>query len=130
MENPAQQPELEDRGYAGPATPAVQQKWLDVAWRQLRRDLRRHHVDLEAALTDGTLDTDDVVDVVVAATLRVLRNPEGVESESAGIDDYREAIKHRDASEDVYFTAAELRSLLPAEAHTPGSGWSGSVQYQ
>lgn len=126
MENPAQPSDVTDRGYSGTASGTVQQTWLDVAFRALRRDLSRLGVDLDAAVAAETLDQDDVKDVVVAAALRVLRNPEGVEQESGGIDDYTESATRRDATEDVYFTAAELRRLTPAVASTT---WAGSVKY-
>lgn len=121
MDNPASAP---IPAYAGDATPADQQHWLDVAWRQLQREDR----SLVGRLQAGTIDAETVADVVTAAARRVLRNPDGRESESGGVDDYTEAWKNADATEDVYFTAAELRRLLPDEAAVL-NGWSGSVKY-
>lgn len=130
-ENPAKPADLTSRGYSGPANGTVQQTWLDVAFRALRRDLSRLGVDLDARLEDTTLDKDDVVDVVAAAALRVLRNPDGVEDEqeSGSIDNYSESrtVKRGDATQDVYFTAAELRRFTPIES--TGGGWVGSVKY-
>lgn len=122
MENPATHTDLIGRGY-DVTNVGVAQTWLDVAWRALRREVP----SVEARLTDGTLEDADVIDVIAAAALRVLRNPEGVESESGQIDDYTEAVKHTDATQDVYFTAAELRRLIPLD--TAVTGWSGSVPY-
>lgn len=123
MQNPATARDLVARGYSGAFSEDVQETRLDEAWRALRREVPT----LEASLTAGTLDRLDVVDVVCAATMRVLRNPEGVEEESGALDDYRESWKRADSSQDLYFTAAELRRLTPIAA-TLG-GFAGSVRY-
>lgn len=120
MINPASAPIL---GYDGALTADVQQDWLDVVWRQLQREDR----GLVARITAGDIDALTVADVIASATRRVLRNPDGRESESGSIDDYQESWKNSDATQDVYFTAAELRRLLPVDV-TAG-GWSGSSKY-
>lgn len=120
MENPASAPIA---GYSGPADNELQQYWLDVSWRQLQADVP----SLVARIESGELDAATVGDTVTAAARRVLRNPEGFESESGQIDDYRESWKRSDSTEDVYFTAAELRRLQSALA-TSG-GWVGSLKY-
>lgn len=123
MDNPAQPSDLAALGYEGPASTVVQTAWLDVTWRALRREVRT----LEADLNDGTLTTEDIIDVITAATLRVLRNPDGVEQEDGRIDDYAESWRRADATQDVYFTTAELRRLAPTD--TWHGGWVGSVKY-
>lgn len=123
MENPAQSSDLTARGWKGDLN--VAQTWLDVAWRALRREPSLP--GLEERITSGQLDSEDVKDVVIAGALRVLRNPEGFESESGAIDDYQESVKHSDATQDVYFTSAELRRLAP-EAYASG-GYAGSIKY-
>lgn len=125
MENPAQPQNLTARGYSGPASTEVQQEWLDVSFRALRRELRVLGVDIDA--DPSPVAVDDLTDVIVSATLRILRNPDGVEQESGGVDDYTESRTLRDATEDVYFTAAELRGLIPLTAIS--GEWSGSVKY-
>lgn len=110
MDNPAKPGDLTNRDYTVTSN-VVAQTRLDEAWRALRRE--RSLAPLEARITSGDLDVADVVDVVCAAALRVLRNPEGVEEESGSIDDYRESQKRADATQDMYFTAAELRRLAP-----------------
>lgn len=120
MNNPASLPIV---GYSGTADTDVQQYWLDAAWRALQREDR----GLVARITAGDVDAATVADVVYAAARRVLRNPDGVEAESGGIDDYTESWKRADATEDLYFTAAELRRLLPVDI--TASGWTGSVKY-
>lgn len=120
MDNPAQAP---IQGYDGPADAGLQQYWLDVAWRQLQREDRT----LVERIAAGAIDPATVADVVYAAARRVLRNPDGVESGDHALDDYREGWKKADATEDIYFTAAELRRL--AADDTFASGWSGSIKY-
>lgn len=120
MNNPATAPIL---GYTGPATNDVQTYWLNVAWRALQAEDR----SLVARIESGALDAAIVADVVTAAARRVLRNPDGRESEEGAIDDYREGWKNADATEDVYFTAAELRRL--GDVATGLTGWAGSMKY-
>lgn len=120
MENPASAPVP---GYTGPADETLQQHWLDVAWRQLQREDQT----LVARIEAGSIDAATVADVVTAAARRVLRNPDGREEESGAIDDYRESWKNADATEDIYFTAAELRRLRASS--TLPAGWVGSIKY-
>lgn len=121
--NPATLWDLERRGYVLPAagTPEepVPQTRLDEAWRALQRSVP----SIETSLLSGWVSNDDVIDVIVAAALRVLRNPEGIEQESAAIDDYSETRKRADATEDLYFTAAEKARL------TPPVPTAGSMKY-
>lgn len=120
MENPATAPIT---GYDGPATVEEQQYWLDVAWRQLQREDRT----IVARIQAGEIDAATVADVVTAAARRVLRNPEGHQQESGSIDDYSESFTRADATQDVYFTAAELRRLAPDNPWV--GGFAGSVKY-
>lgn len=121
MDNPAAPAALSGRGYTGPAPLEVQQTRLDEVWRALQRE--RELPDLVARIESEDLPVDNVVDVIAAAALRVLRNPEGVEEANNAIDDYRESWKRADATEDIYFTAAEIRRLKPADdAYVPTAG--------
>lgn len=125
MQNPATPDALVARGYTGPASNTVQQTRLDEAWRALQRE--RELPGLVARIESNELDAALVVDVLCAAALRVLRNPEGAEEESGSIDDYRESRKLADATQDLYFTAAEIRRLQPTVV-VP-QGWVGSMKY-
>lgn len=120
MENPATSAALAARGYNGTATPDVQQTRLDEAWRALQRE--RELPGLVARIESGDLPVENVIDVIAAAALRVLRNPEGVEEETGAIDDWRESWKRADATEDIYFTAAEIRRLQPVDVVVPTAG--------
>lgn len=121
MDNPASLP---IPGYSGTASTEVQQYWIDAAWRALQREDR----GLVARITAGDLDAGTVADVVYSAARRVLRNPDGVEEESGSLDDYTESWKRADETEDLYFTSAELRRLLPVEAAAMTS-FVGSIKY-
>lgn len=113
MDNPATTAALTARGYVLTSGDPVPQTRLDEAWRALQAELRVLGTTVDAAIASGWATADDLVDVVAAAALRVLRNPEGIEEESAGLDDYRESRKRSNPTEDVYFTSAELRRLTP-----------------
>lgn len=115
MSNPATTSDVTARWLYESAAPDVSkiQSWLDAAWREL---LRRDRT-IETRLAASTLAGDDVTDVLVAMTLRVLGNPEGKKQES--IDDYSWT---RDASVSagaLYVTEDELASLAaPRETGT------------
>ena len=112
MDNPATTAALTARGYT-PTDSGVAQTRLDEAWRALQRELRILGTSVEAALAAEWVTSDDLVDVIAGAALRVLDNPLGVTEDSAAVDDYRESRKLANSTRDVYFTAAELRRLVP-----------------
>lgn len=112
-------------GYDGPADEEVQQYWLDVAWRQLQREDR----SLSSRLDAHQIDEQTVADVITSAARRVLRNPDGLTKESGAIDDFTESREVADATEDIYFTAAELRRVAADDVDVLDGGWSGSVRY-
>ena len=100
------------------------QTWLDVAWRAIQGE----DSTLVARIESGAQDTQTVIDVIIAATLRVLRNAAGLEGEDFAVDDYRESRKFSNPTQDVYFTAAEKRRLGIADDQDR-AGWSGSLAY-
>lgn len=127
MANPATTADVTGRGFVMPAglSDATVQVRLDEAWRALHYEDGLSGLDL--LIESGEVDADLVIDVVSAAAMRVLRNPEGWSEESASLDDYRESGKRADATQDLYFTAAELRRLRPT-AVLP-VGFAGSFRY-
>lgn len=125
MENPASTDALVARGYVLPTDSNAPQTRLDEAWRALQRELRILGTSVEAALAAEWVTTDDLVDVIAGAALRVLDNPHGVTEDSTAVDDYRETRKHANGTRDVYFTTAELRRLVPP---TPPMS-AGSFKY-
>lgn len=122
MDTPAQTLDLEARGYTI-VSEAVAQTRLDESWRALRREIR----SIEADIASGAVDTADVVDVVSAAALRILRNPDGHKQEAGSLDDYAESWTRADSTLDLYFTAAELNRLRVPSAFA--TGFVGSIKY-
>jgi len=113
MDNPATLDDLTGRGYVLPSDPVVAQTRLDASWRALQRELRANGTSVDAVLATGWATDQDLADVVADATMRVLDNPDGVQQESTAVDDYSESRTYANTTQDLYFTAAEIRRLLP-----------------
>lgn len=133
MDNPASVPDLTGRGLSvgdapGQTSNDVALFRLGEAWRALQAELRAQSLTPEAVLAGGVIKPEDLADVVAQAAMRVLRNADGASEESYSIDDYRESRKRDDASQDVYFTAAELRRLTGSAASA--LPWAGSMKYR
>lgn len=108
MENPTRVEDLIAIGYTVSDSPhPVERRRLDQAWRALIHE----DPSIPARIEADTLDVEIVRDVVVEAAARALRNPAGIERFEGGLDDWRESTTYRDATTDIYFTAAELRRL-------------------
>ena len=93
------------------------------AWRALQAEIPT----LVDSIESGAVSAALAGDVVLAAVLRILRNPEGVRSISGSLDDYTERTDFASTSDDLFFTAAERRRLTPAA--TGAQHWSGSLPY-
>lgn len=108
MPNPVSPTDIEDRWRTlSEQETRVAQTFIDDAWALL---LTRRP-NLEADIAAGTVASTNVVRVVSAMVLRVMRNPEGKEFES--IDDYsyrRSAIM---ASGVLHVTGDELADITP-----------------
>lgn len=108
MPNPATVHDLEERW-----RPLSEQQsinavaYLDDAWAML---LSRRP-GLEDDLTDGAVSERNVVRVVAAMVLRILRNPEGKASEQ--IDDYKYTRTELSASGLLHVTPDELADITP-----------------
>lgn len=116
MQNPATVQDLADRGHHLSDPPTVEQTRLDEAWRALVAEIPSIPRRIETLM----LDVDVVVDTIARAALRVLKNPDGIQRTDYAIDDWREGRAFANATDDLYFTAAELRRLELPEA-TAGS---------
>lgn len=132
MDNPAGVAGLTGRGLSigdapGQTTTAVANFRLGEAWRALQRELKRIGVDIDAALASNVFTTEDLADVICQAAMRVLGNPAGVTKESGAVDDYSESREYGNVSQDVYFTAAELRRLTPDTVYAAPT--AGSFKY-
>lgn len=111
MPNPATTDDIEDRFRVLTATERKNaEAYLEDAWWLLTGRLS----NLEANMTAGTVKVGNVVRVVTAMVIRVLRNPEGKLEES--IDDYRYRRDSLVSSGVLSVSDAELADL------TPGAG--------
>lgn len=63
---------------------AVVETRLDEAERLIRATMRAAGLDLEEMITAGRTTADDVTDVICGMVARMLRNPTGAVSQSAG----------------------------------------------
>ena len=87
------------------------QTFLNDAWVLLARRMKRLGVDLDAQDAADPMFADDVVRVLCAAVLRVMKNPDGKRQES--IDDYSWSMGEAAASGLLGFTDEELDDLVP-----------------
>jgi hypothetical protein len=78
--------------------------------QRAERIVARKVPTLAARITAGTTTADDVRDVVAAMVVRVLRNPDGKQSESAG--DYSYQLASGAAGGRLYLASDELNLLL------------------
>lgn len=76
---------------------------------QAERIILRRIPDLATRISNGEITADDVKDVVVAAVLRVIRNPEGYLSESDGTYSYM--LDNSTVGTDIEITDAEWAIL-------------------
>ena len=70
--------------------------------------------NIEADIAAGTVSTQDVVRVVSAMVLRVLKNPDGWADEA--IDDWRGKRAAAVASGELYVSPSELADVTPGRA--------------
>ena len=121
MESPVTHADLAPYGYTTQV--ALYDSLIGRAWRALLAEVP----SLVDNIEQGLVSADTAGDAVIAAVLRVLRNPEGVKAVSGSLDDYTERTDYAASSDDIFFTAAERRRLTPAA--TGGQHRSGSLQY-
>jgi hypothetical protein len=121
--NPADWTDVRKAGLTSGSNEVVQE-WLDKAWRALNVEIPSLGARLTSTTEPSLLDVTR--DVVVSAAMRVLRNPEGAAQREGAIDDWRESVQLSDSTQDLYFTAAELRRLAPAGS---AASLSGSIPY-
>ena len=111
----------------------------DVAWVETKideavRELLSIIPSIPKRIANGQLDPELVTDKVVGAVLRVVRNPQGIESEGEG--DYNIRLRNSVASGDIWYQEKDLIQLgkvvetknKPRTVHsraTPGWGFPG-----
>lgn len=76
---------------------------------QVERMILRKIPDLAAQISAGTVDADDVADIEAEAVLRVIRNPDGLYSETDGSYTYQLS---REAADNTLRILAEEWAVL------------------
>lgn len=113
---------------------AAQVTWVEHKIDEAVRDLIGLIPSIPARIASRELDPELVKDKVVGAVLRVVRNPQGIESEGEG--DYNIRLKNTVASGDIWYQEKDLIQLglnvvkkyRPRTVHskaTPGWGFPG-----
>jgi len=111
MANPATVADIEARWRPLTAQETINaEALLDDAWAML---LSRRP-NLEADITAGTVSEENVVRVICAVVLRVLRNPGGLLEEK--VDDYSYRRDAATSTGGLYITDDELADLTPGRA--------------
>lgn len=83
--------------------------WVERKIDEAVRELLGHIPDIPARIKTGQLDEKLVMDKVVAAVLRVVRNPLGIEAEGEG--DYNIKLRPTVASGDIWYLEKDLVQL-------------------
>lgn len=110
MENPAAPADIEARWRPlSSAESTVAQTHIDDAWLELQHYVPTMVTRLEA--DPAELDVNVVKRVLAQMVKRVLKNPDGYQSEQ--IDDYKFVRAKEDASGELYITEKELALLAP-----------------
>lgn len=88
---------------------AAEAAMVDRRLDQVERIILRRIPDLAGQTEAGQIDADDVRDVMAEAVLRVVRNPDGIYSESDGSYTYTKSAAAADNS--LRLTAEEWQTL-------------------
>lgn len=83
--------------------------WVEGKIDEAVRELVNLIPSIPARVAAGTLDHEYVTDKIVGSVLRVVRNPEGLESEQEG--DYSYKLRNIMASGDIWYTDKDLYQL-------------------
>ena len=92
-------------------------RWIEYADMLIRR----RYPNLDALITDGSIDSDAVDMVEAMAVARYALNPEGVTSRSTSIDDYQETQGLRNAQPGIVILDTEWALIAP-KTTTAGTG--------
>lgn len=92
-------------------------RWIEYADMLIRR----RYPNLDALITDGSINSDAVDMVEAMAVARYALNPEGVTSRSTSIDDYQETQGLRNAQPGIVILDTEWALIAPKTA-TAGAG--------
>lgn len=92
-------------------------RWIEYADMLIRR----RYPNLDALITDGSINSDAVDMVEAMAVARYALNPEGVTSRSTSIDDYQETQGLRNAQPGIVILDTEWALIAP-KTTTAGTG--------
>lgn len=113
MHNPASPADIEARWRPlSSAENTVAQTHLDDAWLELQQNVPTMVARLE--VEPAVLDVNIVKRVLAQMVKRVLKNPDGYQSEQ--IDDYKFVRAKEDATGELYITERELALLTPGSS--------------
>lgn len=101
--------------------------WVEQKIDEAVRELLSYVPTIPARIDAGTLDSSLVTDKVVAAVLRVVRNPMGIIQEDEG--DYGLKLSNTVASGDIWYQEKDLIQLgwvKPSERNRPRTIFSRS----
>lgn len=107
--------------------PLQKSDWVNQKIDEAVRELLSIIPDIPDRIDAGLLDPQLVADKVVAAVLRVVRNPTGIEQEAEG--DYSYRMRNSVASGDIWYQEKELTALgwiAPTKRDTPRTVFSRS----
>lgn len=107
--------------------PVEKAPWVNQKIDEAVRELIGYIPNLQTRIEEGMLDKDFVTDKVVGSVLRVVRNPEGFESEGEG--DYTYRLNKTVASGDIWYLERDLIAMgwvLPQKKSMPRTVFSNS----
>ena len=84
-------------------------EWVNQKIDEAVRELISYIPSLPSRIDQGLVDKDFVIDKVVGSVLRVVRNPEGLETETEG--DYSYRINKTVASGDIWYLERDLVAM-------------------
>ncbi|GAB2698396.1 Gp19/Gp15/Gp42 family protein [Thalassiella azotivora] len=102
--------------------------WLAKQIDRAERLLTSRRPALASWVDAGTVDVENVKDAVVNAVLRVVRNPEGLQSESEG--NYSYSTNRDVAGGKLYFTGDDLALVTPTSPPAAGMVTIGMPDYR
>lgn len=108
--------------------PEEQRDYVTAIIERAERRLVGKVRSIPRRLLAGDLDKQDVVDLVVTATLRIIRNPEGASLEVEG--NYTIQVRADVAGGALFYTDDELLQVRPLRTGTPGTIWSRVPAYR
>lgn len=118
--------EMVQNSYDKPIDPA-RAPWVNTKIDEAVRELLSYIPNLLSRIEQGLVDKDFVTDKVIGSVLRVVRNPEGLETETEG--DYSYRLNKTVASGDIWYLERDLVAMgwiAPLKKQIPRTVFSNS----